>query len=292
MSPRRQPLAVRAPAIHCPACHASISWQKTIGGPEFVCPSCGQGLAFRGGYFRLLYVLGIVFMTATAYAAGMRNDALIAIVLLGIWPTYLLLLAINFWLFAPDVETTGEFRGILYGAERNPADPESPSSVTDRNDLAVKWSERSPAAVTSTPTLFALHEEPRTFEGGALRIAVVLLVVSTMWTAARPLVFRIAPEFGATKQGPPQFPVRIHIGDQTMTIFNGSTEGWTCQAEFGFFQEYRSAFAVEPSDTHTLMFREVAGADGRPDLVRDAARGLVRIDCSARTGHDHYWEFR
>jgi hypothetical protein len=45
----------------------------------------------------------------------MRGESLFAIVCLGLFPMHFLLTAITLRLFPPDVESAGQFRGILYG---------------------------------------------------------------------------------------------------------------------------------------------------------------------------------
>jgi hypothetical protein len=75
-----------------------------------------NSLNLRNNYFRVLYLFAFVVVTSVAYAMGFRRDSLFAIIILGLWPTHLLLVFITMRLFPPDVESTGDFRGILYGS--------------------------------------------------------------------------------------------------------------------------------------------------------------------------------
>jgi hypothetical protein len=92
--------------------------------------------------------------------------------------------------------------------------------------------------------MFRLGKEHRTLEGVVLRGAAIILGLSMVWMAARPLIRRLAPELGATKHGPPAFPVRVHLGDDTIRFTNGSTVAWSCKAELGFGDEYTSVFST------------------------------------------------
>ena len=127
---------------------------------------------------------------------------------------------------------TGDFRGILYGsvgaedASRSVALPVSADTTSERATLVAGGSDQA--------GMFTVGKEPRTVEGVALRGAAIVLALSMVWMAARPLIYRIAPEFGATKNGPATFPVKVHIGDDEVAFTNGSAQGWTCKAELGF----------------------------------------------------------
>ena len=142
--------------------------------------------------------------------------------------------------------------------------------------------------------MFKLGKERRTLEGVVLRGAVIILGLSMVWMAARPLIYRIAPELGATKNGPPAFPVKVHIGKDTIAFTNGSTEAWSCKAELGFGEEYTSAFSIDPQQTRELSYLDFRGSDTRLEVaeLRSAARGKITIDCAEPSGTTHFWQFR
>jgi hypothetical protein len=48
------------------------------------------------------------------YALGLRGDVLMFAAFLAVWPLNAVLLRITVRTFPPDIELTGEFRGILY----------------------------------------------------------------------------------------------------------------------------------------------------------------------------------
>ncbi len=292
MPPRKITLIRAALPIKCPECGAAISWRHATGHVQFLCPECGHGLQLRNNYFRVLYLFAAVVVTMVAYAAGARGDALFAVAILGLWPTHVLLVFITMRLFPPDVESTGDFRGILYGS----TGPENASTASESPDSADGVSEPSTRVAESSSQhgMFKLGKEHRTLEGVVLRGAVIVLGLSIVWMAARPLIHRLAPELGATKNGPPTFPVRVQLGDETIAFTNGSTEAWRCKAELGFGEEYASAFSIDPQQTRELSYLDFRGPDSHVQVaaLRDAARGKITIDCTEPSGRTHFWQFR
>ena len=101
MPPRKITLIRAALPIKCPECGAAISWRHATGHVQFLCPECGHGLHLRNNYFRVLYLFAAILVTMVAYAAGIRSDALFATVILGVWPTHLLLVFIAMISFRP-----------------------------------------------------------------------------------------------------------------------------------------------------------------------------------------------
>lgn len=292
MPPRKITLIRAALPIKCPECGAAISWHHATGHVQFLCPECGHGLRLRNNYFRVLYVLAAVVVSMVAYAAGMRGDSLFAIVVLGLWPTHFLLVFITMRLFPPDVESTGDFRGILYGSiapEDTSTAPEFPISPTPMSQPTPQVGDG-----LDQRGIFRLGKEHRTLEGVVLRGAAIILGLSMVWMAARPLIRRFAPELGATKTGPPAFPVRVYLGDDTISFTNGSTEAWSCIADLGFGEEYSSAFSIDPQQTRELLYLDFRGSDTHVLVaaLRDAARDTITIDCTEPSGRTHFWQFR
>jgi hypothetical protein len=227
-----------------------------------------------------------------AYAAGIGGDSLFAIVVLGLWPTHFLLVFITMRLFPPDVESTGDFRGILYGSiapEDTSTGPEFPISPTPMSQPSTQVGDG-----LDQRGMFRLGKEDRTLEGVVLRGAAIILGLSMVWMAARPLIRRLAPELEATKHGPPAFPVRVHLGDDTIGFTNGSTVAWSCKAELGFGDEYASVFSIDPQQTREMSYLDFRGSDNQVQVaaLRDAARGKITIDCTEPSGRTHFWQFR
>jgi hypothetical protein len=183
-------------------------------------------------------------------------------------------------LFPPDVESTGDFRGVLYGTVV--AEDASPSvrlpvggdPASEQSTLTEGGSDRS--------GMFTVGREDRTLEGVVLRGAAIVLALSMVWMAARPLISRIAPELGATKNGPAAFPVKVHIGDDEVAFTNGSTEAWSCKAELGFSEEHASSFSVGAQQTRGVSYLEFRGSDTQVSMVelREAAREKITIECA------------
>jgi len=59
-----------------------------------------------------------------AYALGARSDALLTFTFIGMFPIQFVMIVVTAYLFPPDMESTGDFRGILYGP---PGEAISPS---------------------------------------------------------------------------------------------------------------------------------------------------------------------
>lgn len=165
----------------------------------------------RNGYFRILYLLSALLTSLVACAVGIRGDTLFWTVFIFLVPTYILLVFITMRLFPPDVESTGDSRGILYGAAR--ADDMRAAPEGPRDSREQKRNLSSASATDSEPhtPLFEADPEHWMLEGVALRGAAVVLVLFAVWMAARPLIFRVLPELGAPQVGPAAFPVTVHM---------------------------------------------------------------------------------
>jgi hypothetical protein len=108
----------------------------------------------------------------------------------------------------------------------------------------------------------------------------------------RPFVHYVAPEWGATKQGPPAFPVKVHIGGETIAFTNGSTVAWSCEASLGLSKQ-RFSFSIDPYGTRELSYVHLRGSGSQTEVgvLRDAARGLIDITCAEPSGRTHLWQF-
>jgi len=162
MPPRKITLIRAALPIKCPECGAAISWHHATGHVQFQCPECGHGLHLRNNYFRVLYLFAFVVVASVAFAMGFRGDSLFAIVILGLWPTHFLLVFITMRLFPPDVESTGDFRGILYGSVVAD-DVLPPAGLPVVPDAASEQSTRV-AGSSDQPGMFTVGKEDRTLE--------------------------------------------------------------------------------------------------------------------------------
>lgn len=98
---------------------------------------------------------------------------------------------------------------------------------------------------------------------------------------------------GATQNGPSTFPIKVHVGEDVISFTNASTEAWRCTAELGFSQGYTSTFSVEPRQTRELSYLNFRGSDHHiaADVLRDAARGKISIECAEPSGRSHFWQF-
>jgi hypothetical protein len=211
---------------------------------------------------------------------------------LGILPSYFLVVFVTMRLFPPDAETTGDYRGILYGAHRGTDEPpalESPSSDGIETDIPTP----APVDLKLPSPRFMEVPDHRSFEGVVLRIATILLIVFAAWMAARPLIYQILPEFGATKRGPAGFPMTVHIGQDALRFTNGSTEPWMCRAHLGFREKDLITFGVEPQKSHDVSYGELQALAGDVDVpfLRRAARERIALECAEPSGVTHFRTF-
>jgi predicted RNA-binding Zn-ribbon protein involved in translation (DUF1610 family) len=290
MLPRRITLIRAALPVKCPSCGAEISW-KDAGGAQFLCPECGHGVHLRNGYFRVLYLLSALLTSLIAYAAGIRGDTLFWTVCIFLVPTYILLVFITMRLFPPDVEWTGDYRGILYGAARAENIQASPEGPRVKREQKKKMSSGSATQSDPPAPLFEVDPGHWTLEGVALRAGAVVLVLFAVWAAARPLIYRVLPEFGATQVGPAAFPVTVHIGQDTIGFANGSTEHWSCKVGVGVAQVYTLTFAVDAQQSREVPYGSFQPVGGDWDELRRLAREKVVIECAEPSGRTHFWIF-
>jgi predicted RNA-binding Zn-ribbon protein involved in translation (DUF1610 family) len=112
----RKIILVRAALpVTCPSCGAAISWRHAAADVHFLCPECGHGVRLRGGYFRVLKLVSLLVVGLAAYALGARGEVLLWTTIIGGIPAGFVLTFVTMRLFPPDTESTGDYRGILYG---------------------------------------------------------------------------------------------------------------------------------------------------------------------------------
>jgi predicted RNA-binding Zn-ribbon protein involved in translation (DUF1610 family) len=277
-------------SVKCCGCGAAIPLRQITMHSPFNCPECGTELQIRGSYLRVQSWATIVLVTFAAYAAGWRGDELFSIVLVSMWPALVIVGFVTLLFFPPDVESTGEFRDILYGFRS----PKEAAALPDRSIRAMSPADASAEAPAGAGQrrMFVLGAENRTFEGIVLRGAAVALGIGIAWMIVRPFVHYVAPEWGATKQGPPAFPVKVHIGGETIAFTNGSTVFWTCEASPGLSKQ-RFSFSIDPHGTRELSYVHFRGSGSQTEVgvLRDAARGLIDITCAEPSGRTHLWQF-
>ena len=266
--------------VHCPSCGAEISWRHADLNVAFPCPNCGRGVLIARRYLRVLNFVSVGLATLIAYALGARGEALFGAAVLGYLPTLVVVIFITLRLFPPEVVLTGDYRGILYD-----------SNVSE--DRATPTSE-SPADPPAEHEMFEQQPEPWTLAGTVLRSVLVFVVLWSIWLVARPFVYRTFPEFNATRQGAPGFPLVIHIGTTVLSLTNESGEAWTCTATLGYTQEYASTFTLEPRQPRDVPYAnfQTPGYTVDIDALRNEARNKIAVECSEESGITHSYDFR
>jgi predicted RNA-binding Zn-ribbon protein involved in translation (DUF1610 family) len=276
MAPRRITIGPGVVPANCPSCGRPIPW-RYVSATRFFCPACRIGLRMSASYIRVLYLLSGGISGLLAYAAGIRSEPLFVVTFLAWWPTYFVILFITIPLFPPDLEPTGDYRGILYDSL---VDEEAPSVVAARPSVPVE----------SAGGMFHGVGQRRSVGDVIFAALGVLLLVFGMWIALRPVLYRIAPELGATYSGPSSFPVRLHIGRAALGVSNPSGTQWTCDIELGVWPIYSITAIVASQRSRELPYSAfVQTADDRGLSPDRAARERVDIRCSEPDGIVHFW---
>jgi predicted RNA-binding Zn-ribbon protein involved in translation (DUF1610 family) len=271
--------------IKCPSCSAEISWR--VASVQFLCPKCGRGIRLRAGYFRGLYVVSAVMTSLVAYAVGVRGDSLLATVFIFLFPVYILLTLITVRLFPPEAEPTGDYRGILY-----PVTQQNVSTASDHIDATETSNSRAESITSGAHNpLFPTAKSPWTLEGMVLAAAALVLALFAVWMAARPVIYRVFPEFGATQVGSVAFPVTVHIGERSIKFTNGSTDNWNCNVSIGVAQRYAVTFEVDAKQSREVVYGRFAPSGTDWDELRRLSREKLVIECSEPSGRPHLWIF-
>jgi hypothetical protein len=253
------------------------------GSGNFECPACQCRVQLKTGYFRLLYCLAAVMVWLIGRAVGIRSDALLWTVLVLLWPAFFVIASITLWLFPPDVELSGDYRGILYPQ----APAETAASLGDTEDVSTGRLDRAEAAPRTR--MFAGAGGTRPIEEKVFATLGIILLVFGVWMAIQPLVNRIAPELGATFTGPKTFPVTIHIGEHDLGVTNSSTGQWTCRIELGTWVVFTSTLTVESNQTRHAPYAAFERVSDRALDPLSAARESIWINCAEESGITHSW---
>ncbi len=246
-----------------------------------------MGLCVSGSYRRALNLTAFALVPLLAYGVGLRDAALVWTVLCGIVPVQWLIGFITIRLFPPELELSGDFRGILFPAPQGDRISEfdaSPDSEVETDDRR----------------MFHLTKHHRSLEGLVLAAAALVLGLAWAWMAAEPLLVRLFPGWGATKTGPPEFPVTVRLGNDHVSVTNGSATHWTCHASLGISPAYLSSFSLEPKQTRALSYFGFRGTEATVDpanvdihsaVVLRAGRQRIALACSEPSGITHFRQF-
>jgi hypothetical protein len=168
-SPRRYPSSAPRAAPKSHGVTPTSTW-------PFQCPACGHGVLIRKRYVRVIGIVSLVVASLVVYGLGIRGDALIPAFLLVVFPIKFVVAFMTLRLFPPDVELTGDYRGILYDAkastEASTLTPESASEPTEESQI------------------FKQRPESWTLESVGGRGAAIVLMLWAGWKVAQLFLFR------------------------------------------------------------------------------------------------------
>lgn len=278
-----------AKPVTCPACGVSISARYIA--DEFLCPACASGLRLRRPYFWVASSVSIVLASLTLYALGFRDDALWMGACLAVWPFLILVLSVTARVFPPDVEASGDFRGILH-----PPEPQDPSLPPDPIIWGASGADRkkTPEHDNDGVSVFRLPEQ-RSLEGAVMTLAALAALVGTLYIVAEPVIQKIAPDYRSTREGPKGFPVLIYIGPDALRVSNRSDVPWNCSVTMGRKRSHRAWVLVPPQSASTLPYRafQTPEDDAATDVEarRTLARQKLEINCLDRATRTDLWTF-
>jgi hypothetical protein len=195
-------------------------------------------------------------------------------------PLRLLVTFISVRMFPPDVQMSGDVKGMLYGVPTELTATPQPSLASE---TIVEPPGGTPAA---RRTLSTLDRERWTFESVGIALGLTALALIWTWTSFAPVVYRTFPEFLATRRGPRGFPVSVHIGVDTLAFTNGSGSPWSCWVSLGDDRMFTTTLDLDAHETQGVpydQFRDDAGRT-RADL-QSVARDRINIRCTDDSNH-------
>lgn len=277
-----RPVLPGAPPVRCPTCGFKISWSYLS--ETFYCPVCGCGLRLRQRVFISWVAFALSVMIGVGISSVTRDWGLVgsyAKLFLLIVVMYLLALLAQ-TLFPPEIELTGDVRGILdvaSGHEQSlPPDPGSLPVEVDF-DLSAFW-----------------PSWPQSFEAWGIAIAFVALLGYVAWGLAEPVIYRVWPEYRATRMGPRDFPITVHLGADELRIKNRSSKHWQCTFTLGNRRVHYASAGVDGQVTTAVPwanFQTAKGAaQGTSQTKLTAARQLLNAYCVEPDGFNYLFDFR
>lgn len=266
------------PPMTCPVCGLRQAWRSLLR-PAALCMVCGSGLRLPPAYVRSIKWLSIVIAGMASFLAGCEVDVQLGALLLWL-PAAVVVAGVSLYLFPPELELTGSFDGGVIGhlllspgaSEANDLPQHEKTSETVRpSDADTFRALRAPQ--------FDVMRPPRTLEGAGVAMLLAAIFLLGVYRAALPLLFRIAPEYGATKHGPSSFPVTVHVGDDALRVTNRSTARWTCTAVLGSFASHEASADIAGGAFRDFLYSEFTGDTRTDSRVRAAARDFIKLDC-------------
>jgi len=133
-------------------------------------------------------------------------------------------------------------------------------------------------------------------EGWGIAIVVALVLGYAIYEVAEPVIYRMWPEYRATKEGPRGFPITLHIGADALRVTNRSREQWVCTIGLGSRAPHRATAAIEAGATVDIPFdkfrtQDESSSGDRTERV-NAARRMLSADCVEPGGtrqHSFSW---
>ena len=95
----------------CPICRAGIDQDLLPG--AFVCPECGGHIQTSKSYFRVMFLVALYLTAMVLESVGASAQELIVGLAIGVWPVFLVVAAVNSFLFPADLEVVEHFPSVV-----------------------------------------------------------------------------------------------------------------------------------------------------------------------------------
>jgi hypothetical protein len=244
------------------------------------CPRCGAGVRLRGSYFRVLWFIALLIAGLALSALGVNAGAFMSLLLPAAFMIVIVLVRITIRLFPPDIEPTGDFRGVLYGAPSEAAVVQAAEPVAEPAEPASVQGHR----------MFESARLPMTLEGMLILLIALFVTVGAAHALFGPLIARLWPDTAVTRLAPQGFPISVTIREDDIQVTNASKEPWTCTARIGRGLPFESNFAVAAHGTDIVpfdSFRLTRSMDTVQPL-REFALARIQMECSEPSGLTHF----
>lgn len=268
-----------ASTIPCPACSADISWRRAP--REFQCETCGRWLLARPSTGERIsgVIVALLMMTGASAAPGLLHDLSIAGFTALVIVHYAALF--NMRLFRPQITVRDGMVDVV---------PHPPTPVGSTMTFGAPPIDDPPDTGRPARRLFQLKDPPRSLEGVVIGVVGVVFVAWHGYRAVEPLLYRVYPEFRATRTGPEGFPIHVHIGSDALQVTNGSGLAWECALRVGQRGVVYSPWTTVPAgETRDVTFVQFRDGTTHPDpaALAQLARQVINAECVDQDGRMH-----
>ena len=118
-------------------------------------------------------------------------------------------------------------------------------------------------------------------------IAGVVMIAVVAYFSLLPLIYRLFPDFDATRNGLAGFKVTVYIGESGVRVANGSTKPWRCVVDIGTMPHHLAEAHVEWGSSADVPYARFIPRES-DEILRSAAREQVTLKCEEPSGITHH----